>query len=212
MCTKFFKAILKNEKGSAIIMVIMATIGLSVLSLVLIQRKKTEAIMAIKNTADKEIDSVIFKIGSLLAAPAHCNANFVGAVNAGPLTTLYSCNTGFICRPSNATRTAVMGNNATTWELLQGSNIPSRIRIVSMNYATTAQTITPITPGILTLTVVFEKNMGNINSATRITRVTKTFETYVVNGLFDYGTNVLTLNPGLSITGCTKAPQTTIVY
>lgn len=187
-------------------MAIMTSIALVALGLVLMKRKEIEASLGVREKGDRDLDNIMAKISTMLLAPADCNANFAGLPKTGNPTILYKCNTGTNCRPG--AKTALLQVNAANWQL--ETSLFSKVRIKTMSYTTTNQVQTPPSPGILTLTVEFEKNMGKKGSGLRIVTIPKTFNAFVVTGTYNYVTGVLT-DSG-NIIACATAPSTTLPY
>ncbi len=65
-------------------MVLVATIGISALSLVLIDARKNSKMISSRSIADADIDRAVNYIGSLMMTPNNCSATFAGLPLAEP--------------------------------------------------------------------------------------------------------------------------------
>jgi hypothetical protein len=82
-------------------MVLVATIGISALSLVLIDARKNSKMISSRFIADADIDRAVNYIGSLMMSPNNCSATFAGLPLAEPGRPKYLNETGIYKCPSD---------------------------------------------------------------------------------------------------------------
>lgn len=82
-------------------MVLVATIGISALSLVLIDARKNSKMISSRFIADADIDRAVNYIGSLMMTPNNCSATFAGLALAEPGKPGYLNGTGIYKCPSD---------------------------------------------------------------------------------------------------------------
>lgn len=210
--------ILLDQKGNALVLVLIATIGLVALSYFVMQNKRNLGALAFREKGDQDIDRALTTIGSLILSPASCNANFFNQPTAGgSLAQIYKCNSGN-CRTGTIDRSVAlkMGD----WDLFNtGASASSKVQLTSATYAiTTAQTTASTDstgaahPAVLTLTLTFTRNLGIVNGV-RKTNVLKpyTLQATVVTNTFNNTTKTLNATSA-NIIGCAQNPASTIEY
>ncbi len=203
-------------------MVLLLTVGVGVLSYVLVQRNRITNKDDIRINADKDLEEAVVKLGTLLITPANCNANFYGKPSAGSLTNISSCPSGNCASASSGVvEMGVFVPTDTNWKnatvALGGTGISERVRINAITYSiSTPQGMAPQLAAVLDVNVTFQQNLGNNNNATqvRVTRqVVKTFQAFVKTHNWVAGPpQALTVHPTGLIYGCTKSPNSSTVY
>jgi len=210
----------------------MATIGISALSLVLIQNKKTAALNSIRLAGDRDAEYVVAKIRALMSSPADCNANFKGKRFVAPYTAftkINRCPVGDNCNTTGIPVPVIDLNNVVdfnNWKPIIGEP-RKRVRITSISYTLTTQQSTDTAgnrpragypkalPAIVTLSVVIEKNLG-LRGSTMVTSKNTlkpyTFEVYVITSSYNFTTNNLNDYNPKNISGCARSPSSVIVY
>lgn len=176
-----------NNRGSAgLVLAIMLSIGILAISAVFVQRAKIQGLISARQQIDADLDKIMARIGTLVIAPANCNANFYNATplsSSGSLANLYSCN-GVNCRPGPGTPVLIFKAVAPSapgvpWgtsadyvaNLANSNNISSKIRIVGLSYSIAKaadEQSGQYKPAMLTLVVTFEIKLdSNPNSAVK---------------------------------------------
>ena len=208
---------LSEQKGSALVMVLLATVGVTALTLVVIQARKNGASIATRSKADRDVERAVSLITTLLITPASCSANFAGkplgnsimGVNFINYKTLKKCNGGTECDAIN-----FYDSTNPNWVMFSGETA-SKARIVAISYyqiqPNGAQTTGPShAPAQYYMKIKFEKNLG-MNNGT----ITSSFKKFsidfpLVTGILD--TTHLTLAPATTIVGCPRSASSTIAY
>ena len=188
-------------------MVILLIIGVTALTLMLINSNKVANQISIKSQADKDVDKIIASVQNLLLTPDSCNANFFGQSSiSGTLSTIKKCISG--CTGSAGSNAIALNVSNSNWNTFQGE-APSRARITSASYTVGAQTNLPAP---LTLTLSIQKNLGNLN-ATTFTQAPKTYQitAYVVIGTYTLGPPAA-YNASPTIIGCARNSSSTLKY
>lgn len=204
-----------NKKGSALVMVLVASLALAAFALVLMQRKKTEANMNVHDTAERDLQTAISRISTLLLSPADCNATFMGrgAVEGTNYNIDYlkKCE---VTAPTVNCRTSGTSVNAISKETVNWffEGKPMKVRVKQMSYKTQNQGILPRKVGVLTLTVKFEKNLGMVNGAIRVAEVSRDFSAFISTGNYTFPPSSTSWSPGTTILGCTNSQSSTVVY
>jgi hypothetical protein len=117
-------------------MVLVATIGISALSLVLIDARKNSKMISSRFIADADIDRAVNYIGSLMMTPNNCSATFAGQSiasinNPKELLSIYKC-------PSDASEpcteaSKVVAINFDDWVMFPNETA-KKAKLVSVNY------------------------------------------------------------------------------
>ena len=117
-------------------MVLVATIGISALSLVLIDARKNAKTISVRSIADADIDRAVNYIGSLMMTPNNCSATFAGQSiasinNPKELLSIYKC-------PSDASEpcteaSKVVAINFDDWVMFPNETA-KKAKLVSVNY------------------------------------------------------------------------------
>ncbi len=201
---KFYSKKNLHQQGSAIVLALFALTGVGVLTMVIIQAKKNAIRIATKNTADKDVENAVARIGSLLLAPDSCKANFAGLPQTGSLASI----------KNGDSSTAIVLNN---WAMY-GGTVTTKAQLNTASYAiTTAQAVgaTSFKPALLTLTLRFTKNLGVNSNAPGVAAIVTSVVNFRVNAFVVtniYNNVTRTLNPNTTILGCAKNPASTISY
>jgi len=207
------KKYLSDQKGSALVMVLLATVGVAALTLVVIQSRKNGTRLAVKATSDKDVDRALSLINTLLMSPDSCKANFpAGRPIAGSLNQFgifKKCNDG------TAACNALNFKNAASpdWVMFVGE-APSKARLLDISYQEKPgfpQTTGPShAPATYTIHVYFEKNLGMNNGSITSSFKDFTFEIPLVTGTFNSATHTYTASS--TIVGCPRSPSSTVAY
>ncbi|MBY0414956.1 MAG: hypothetical protein K2Q18_12370 [Bdellovibrionales bacterium] len=223
-----FSKFLSNQKGNAIVMVLLGTIGVVAVSYLTVQRAKINNSINIKSKADKDVEDVAMKVGSYFLSPANCNANFYNKTLTGTLTpgssVLSVCNGGNCINTGSAATTVangaipILAPNSTSWQASQ-TGISDRVRIVGLTWSISqAQKLLSMSGGIkaavLRVNVTFQKNLGFVNGARKTVNIVRPFEAFVVSSVFNNVTQPVYpyLVDGPNIHGCAWSPNSTNVY
>ena len=174
-----------NQKGDALVMALMVALGVGALSIVFLQRVKTQQRLSIKYQTDSEIDVATLDITSHLLNPKNCNATFTGkAVPATANDTtanqfggtsfpagtgIYSCTTGScLTSTGRVVVKPILTNTDDVWASAHtgfpgaGSTASSKIRITGIKYwlnkdQTHHTGAAKGAPGIIRLQIKFQK-------------------------------------------------------
>lgn len=208
---------LKNEKGGAMVMSMLALTGLIVVSMVVMERERQMKINSARDAADKDIALATSQIASVLASPADCNSNFAGMSGTGSLSEFRKCKTGS-CRPIVLANTSLLftaipkspANDVDAKWTAAATGISAKARINSINYfISDAQTAgTPPNAAQVQLTVNFEKISTQSTDYTIPAAPVTIRKTRNIQKVFKFPVAV---SAG-TITGCTRSPHSTYPY
>jgi hypothetical protein len=222
-----FKNLIRKQQGSALVMILMATVGLVTISYLVASRSKIENNIKTKETADRDVEEAMMKIGAYLINPSYCNANFLGKTYTYyPTKTqislpsrIYTC-TGGSCNGtgsvSNVDSIPIIDNVLANIDSWSNTGLTNRIRVIKVEFAMKqdqTQSLggtVPLRAAILGVYVTFQKNLGYVNGTRNTTIVQKEFEAFVVNGTWNSGTHHL--DPSTTILGCAWSSSSTNVY
>lgn len=215
------KKLFRQQSGSGLVMVLMATMGIVGLSYLVASRAKINTVVGIKSVADRDLEDATMRIGSLFLQPSHCNANFYFKdFTTTTLTgTIKSCQNGADCRTNKTYSQAIpiLSPTSDMWSTAQ-TGLTERVRVVGVNFSVK----TPQTPesgnplnkraAVLGITVTFQKNLGMVNGTRNVISVKKDFEAFVVTHIWNNITNALDPSPDGKYIGCAWTPNSTYPY
>ncbi len=72
------KTVFANQKGGALVYVILAAFGLGILSYLITERARATAAITARSNAEKELEKLEQIIVSYISSPSECNAIFTG--------------------------------------------------------------------------------------------------------------------------------------
>lgn len=203
-----------DERGNALVMALIAVVGVSALAVMSINSSKINAKNGVFLDGEKDLQAAVSKIASIYVSPSHCNTNFLGQPFAGTKTSINICTANCVGTSTpTAVSVPVMAATSTDWTPTS-TGLSDKVRVVGISYTTAMQTEGATrTAGIVTITVNFQKSLGaNDNNVTKRNTaiVTKTFFAYVVTSTYNFVTSVKT--DAANILGCSKGPPSTAVY
>ncbi len=198
------KIISKNNKGSALVLIVVVGFFVSAGILFYFSRLSMQKHILVKQKADAELEEVFTRISSLFVSPAHCNANFYLASGYfapnGSLTRVNRCQNGQACRPGEASNHTNLELNVTesTWDI-NTTKTTTHVRLGKATYTLLhTQNGDDNDPSILRMNFEFHKSYG---STTNFVKVNRSIDFPIV------------LNETLDgIIGCPKSPNTITVY
>ncbi len=202
----FIHKITKQKQGSALVMALMAIVGIGVLTTIVMQANRIEKNISTKSQADNDVARATAMIASIFVTPADCNANFKNIPReTATLTDIRKCPSG-TCS-GNGGVIALNGNN---WTMFAGEP-PAKAKLNTVQLTLSPQVVgQPITPGVITARFSFTKNVGFANGKI-VTAVSRDFtaQAFVNTATYD-GAGSITQTP--NINGCVRSPSSTTVY
>jgi hypothetical protein len=156
-----------NNKGSAIILALMVTVGLMGYTLYFINSSKLQAKILTQSKNDVEVIGIAAQVKSMLSTPANCNATFIGKPVSSSLNTVSACATGEDCFTTiNATLKFKKNTLNGSWSTSDTLSSSPNVKIIDMPYVVTnpqVDTTFPVSPAIVTINLKFaKKNYGNV--------------------------------------------------
>lgn len=195
---------IKNETGSAIIVVLILFVALIGYTLYFLGSSRIAADIKKKTQNDRTVFDVTAQIRAILSSPADCNATFsVGGPypsTGGNLFQIKRCNLGNCYTGTNGTGspfgTSEVAVTSSSWLTSVTKILQGNVRITDIRYTTTtAQTVDK--PAIIKLVLTFEKRLRDDPTDPKISVVKTEIDQYVV-----FNTS------GSDIKGCPRAPLT----
>ncbi len=228
------KIILKSEKGSALVYVVLGSFILAIASYVITERMRAAAFRKANIEAEKEIEKIEQTIVAAISSPSHCNAAFQNenrsAAVGSYITTPNS--TGFrTCSAADCPNTAISRTSPPTFPIFNATDTWTaynstfagetttfkRARIVRMMYVARSAQVTGWgdagVPARYELEITLQKNTSPFAStaAPRLSTLKPKVYTFFVT---EYNFNTTTGNWDRqgTIVGCAKSPNSTTPY
>lgn len=164
-------------------MALIATVGLGVMSVVFLQRSKTETKIGKRLGADNDIEIAVSTLAATLASPLHCSATFKG-LSSSPglqnLSDIKQCTSGTCGSTVNAV--SFMGlESGSSWRLdrVNTNAKPPNARIRNLRFEiykpqqtkqdadANSGAMAPyvgVMPAIVRIYITFDKNLGATNT------------------------------------------------
>jgi hypothetical protein len=195
---------IKNDNGSAIIVVLILFIALVGYTLYFLGSAKIAADIKRKTQNDVTVTDVTARLRSVLSTPANCNATFSTGTYSGTgnLTSIRRCSGGNCYTGLFGTGTASgeeLRVSGSSWDPSVTKIPQGNVRLTNIQYARhNVQTMDK--PDIVTFTLTFEKRLRDNPTNPIISTIQTTLDQYVV---FD-GTG--------NVKGCPNSPSSIDIY